>query len=142
MPFCFISVCVQWKVILKKDVTQVRVQHQQKSLTLHEYFPSQAWYIERIMLARYSSQVIKNCGLTTVLLFQGQPVVHSWKPKLGEDMYRRRIPFTNVVFATVLGIGSAVYIYKPYFDQNLTTKRQQNEDVLKKQSEVDKSPSS
>lgn len=56
-------------------------------------------------------------------------------------MYRRRIPFTNVAFAAVLGIGSAVYIYKPYFDQNTTMTRRQMEEVPKKQSEVDKSPS-
>lgn len=56
-------------------------------------------------------------------------------------MYRRRIPFTNVAFAAVLGIGSAFYIYKPYFDQNATITRRQNEEVPKKQSEVDKSSS-
>lgn len=66
---------------------------------------------------------------------------HHWKLKLAEDMYRRRIPFTNVAFAAVLGVGSAVYIYKPYFDQHATITRQQNEEVPKKPSEVDKSSS-
>lgn len=56
-------------------------------------------------------------------------------------MYRRRIPFTNIAFAAVLGIGSAVYIYKPYFDQNAIIPRRQNEEVPKKQTEVDKSSS-
>lgn len=41
----------------------------------------------------------------------------------------------------MLGIGSAVYIYKPYFDQNANIPRRQNEEVPKKQSAVDKSSS-
>lgn len=46
-----------------------------------------------------------------------------------------------MAFAAVLGIGSALYIYKPYFDQNANIPRRQNEEVPKKQSEVDKSSS-
>lgn len=54
-------------------------------------------------------------------------------------MYRRRIPFTNMAFATVLGIGSAMYIYKPYYEQGKGAPKQQKEEAPKKTSEVDKS---
>lgn len=31
-------------------------------------------------------------------------------------MFRRRIPFTQMALATVLGVAGGVYIYKPFFE--------------------------
>nr|XP_046242119.1 protein PIGBOS1 [Scatophagus argus] len=46
----------------------------------------------------------------------------------------RRIPLTQMVFVTLLGVGGGIYIYKPYFEPVLQTPdRQQNQDVPKKQ---------
>ncbi|XP_034385358.1 protein PIGBOS1 [Cyclopterus lumpus] len=52
-------------------------------------------------------------------------------------MFRRRVPFTQITLAIVLGVGSGVYIYRPYFEPVLKTSDQQNQDVLKKQNETD-----
>lgn len=54
-----------------------------------------------------------------------------------EVMFRRRIPFTQMVFVTLLGFGGGIYIYRPYFDPVLKSSGQQNQDVPKKQSETD-----
>lgn len=64
-----------------------------------------------------------------------------WDFKSKEVMYRRRIPFAHVILATVLGVGSAMYIYKPYFELKIQTTGRQNESVPKKQSEMDDSSS-
>ncbi|XP_036950242.1 protein PIGBOS1 [Acanthopagrus latus] len=52
-------------------------------------------------------------------------------------MFRRSIPFTQMVFVTLLGFGGGIYIYRPYFDPMLKSSGQQNQDVPKKQSETD-----
>uniref|UniRef100_A0AAQ5ZRN4 Protein PIGBOS1 n=1 Tax=Amphiprion ocellaris TaxID=80972 RepID=A0AAQ5ZRN4_AMPOC len=31
-------------------------------------------------------------------------------------MFRRRMPFTQLAFATVLGVAGGFYIYRPYFE--------------------------
>jgi len=48
-------------------------------------------------------------------------LVQQWKRQSGrltptEPMLRRRIPFNQVAFATVLGVAGGVYIYRPYFE--------------------------
>lgn len=53
-------------------------------------------------------------------------------------MFRQRIPFTQIAFATVLGVGGGIYIYKPCFEEQLKPSGQQNQDVPKKQNETDK----
>ncbi|XP_037648267.1 protein PIGBOS1 isoform X2 [Sebastes umbrosus] len=52
-------------------------------------------------------------------------------------MFRRRIPFSQIALATVLGVAGGIYIYKPYFEPGLKTSGQQNQDVPKKQNETD-----
>lgn len=54
-------------------------------------------------------------------------------------MLRRRMPFRHVAFATLLGVGGGIYIYRPYFDLQMKTSEQQKEDVSKKDSEKDNS---
>ncbi|CAL9701836.1 unnamed protein product [Knipowitschia caucasica] len=56
--------------------------------------------------------------------------------------HRIRIPFTQVVFATLLGVAGGFYIYKPSFEPLLTPKEatptnQLNSEVPKKQDEKD-----
>lgn len=46
-----------------------------------------------------------------------------------------------MILATVLGVGSAMYIYKPYFELKIQTQQRQNDTVPKKQSEMDDSSS-
>ncbi|XP_058244388.1 protein PIGBOS1 [Hemibagrus wyckioides] len=31
-------------------------------------------------------------------------------------MFSRRIPFNQIAFATVLGVGGGIYIYRPMFE--------------------------
>ncbi|XP_022072470.1 protein PIGBOS1 [Acanthochromis polyacanthus] len=52
-------------------------------------------------------------------------------------MFRRRMPFTQLAFATVLGVAGGFYIYRPYFETVPKTSGQQNQDVPKKQKETD-----
>ncbi|XP_069030039.1 protein PIGBOS1 [Embiotoca jacksoni] len=52
-------------------------------------------------------------------------------------MFRRRLSFTQLAFATVLGVAGGIYIYRPYFEPVLKTPEQQNQDVPTKQTETD-----
>ncbi|XP_070700584.1 protein PIGBOS1 [Pempheris klunzingeri] len=52
-------------------------------------------------------------------------------------MFRKRLPFSQIVLATVLGVSSGIYIYKPCFEPVWKTSEQQNQDVPKKQDGVD-----
>lgn len=56
-----------------------------------------------------------------------------------EIMLRRRMPFRHVAFATLLGVGGGIYIYRPYYELQMKTSEQQKEDVPKKDSEKDNS---
>ncbi|XP_074522367.1 protein PIGBOS1 [Halichoeres trimaculatus] len=47
-------------------------------------------------------------------------------------MFRRRIPFTQVAFATLLGVAGGVYIYRPSFEPVLKNSGQKNQDEPKK----------
>ncbi|XP_049455676.1 protein PIGBOS1 [Epinephelus fuscoguttatus] len=51
-------------------------------------------------------------------------------------MFRRRLPFTQIAFATLLGVVGGIYIYRPVFEPQLNTS-EQNQDVPKKQNESD-----
>ncbi|XP_078105542.1 protein PIGBOS1 [Sander vitreus] len=51
-------------------------------------------------------------------------------------MFRRRVPFSQIALATLLGVAGGIYIYRPYFEL-VQTSRQQNQDVPKKQNESD-----
>lgn len=51
-------------------------------------------------------------------------------------MIRRRIPFTQIAFVTLIGVGGGVYIYRPYFVNNMKTQVEQNQNVPKKQSDT------
>ncbi|XP_068598419.1 protein PIGBOS1 [Brachionichthys hirsutus] len=57
-------------------------------------------------------------------------------------MLRRRIPFSQVVLATLLGVGGGVYIYRPYFDPRLKTSAQQGHGTQTAQRETDNSSQS
>ncbi|XP_059212362.1 protein PIGBOS1 [Centropristis striata] len=53
-------------------------------------------------------------------------------------MFRRRIPFSQMALATFLGVAGGVYIYRPWFEPELKTQTQQNqEDGSKKQNETE-----
>ncbi|XP_019126039.1 protein PIGBOS1 [Larimichthys crocea] len=52
-------------------------------------------------------------------------------------MFRRRIPFSQMAFVTLLGVCGGIYIYKPYFEQH--TAGQQKQHVPKKDNETDNS---
>ncbi|XP_026234592.1 protein PIGBOS1 [Anabas testudineus] len=52
-------------------------------------------------------------------------------------MLRRRIPFNQVAFATLLGVASGIYIYKPYFDSLLKTSGQEKENVPKEEKKLE-----
>ena len=73
---------------------------------------------------------------TTLLLFQDHPLSHCWDFILKEVMFGRRIPFTQIAFVSLLGVGGGIYIYRPYFEHELKTPGQQNQDVPKKQNET------
>lgn len=66
------------------------------------------------------------------------PQVHIWfcGVILKEAMIRRRIPFMQIAFVTLIGVGGGVYIYRPYFVNNMKTPVEQNQNVPKKQSET------
>lgn len=51
-------------------------------------------------------------------------------------MIRRRIPFTQIAFVTLIGVGGGVYIYRPYFVNRMKTPVEQNQNVAKKESET------
>ncbi|XP_032369958.1 protein PIGBOS1 [Etheostoma spectabile] len=51
-------------------------------------------------------------------------------------MFRRRVPFSQVALATLLGVAGGIYIYRPYFEP-VQTLRQQNQDVPNKQNKED-----
>lgn len=69
--------------------------------------------------------------MSPMLFFQDHPESEK------EVMFRRRLPFTQIAFATVLGVAGGVYIYKPYFQQEPKTSEEKNLDVPKKQNETD-----
>ncbi|XP_028299018.1 protein PIGBOS1 [Gouania willdenowi] len=50
-------------------------------------------------------------------------------------MFRRRMPFTQLALAALLGVCGGVYIYRPYFEPTPNTSEEQSHDVPKKQSE-------
>ncbi|XP_022601238.1 protein PIGBOS1 [Seriola dumerili] len=56
-------------------------------------------------------------------------------------MFRRRVPFTQMAFATLLGVAGGIYIYRPYFDPVPKNSGQQNEGMTKKQNETDNNSS-
>ncbi|XP_068168057.1 protein PIGBOS1 [Antennarius striatus] len=56
-------------------------------------------------------------------------------------MLRSRIPFSQVVFATLLGVCGGVYIYTPFFVPEQKTSGQEIHDTQKTQSESDNSSS-
>lgn len=51
-------------------------------------------------------------------------------------MLRRRIPFTQIAFVTLIGVGGGVYIYRPYFVNRMKTPVEQNQNVAKNESET------
>ena len=80
-----------------------------------------------------------NClGFYHFLFFQDHPVPQHWDCILKEVMFRRRLPFTQIAFATLLGVAGGFYIYRPYFEPVVRpSEQQQNQDVPKKQNEED-----
>ncbi|XP_041842558.1 protein PIGBOS1 [Melanotaenia boesemani] len=52
-------------------------------------------------------------------------------------MFRRRLSFTDLALAAILGVAGGFYIYRPYFEPGLKTSVQQNQDVSKKQNKTD-----
>ncbi|CAG5855535.1 unnamed protein product [Menidia menidia] len=56
---------------------------------------------------------------------------------VSEVMFQRRLPFTQLAMATLLGVIGGMYIYRPYFETVPKTPGQQNPDVPKKQKETD-----
>uniref|UniRef100_A0A7N8XCC9 Protein PIGBOS1 n=2 Tax=Mastacembelus armatus TaxID=205130 RepID=A0A7N8XCC9_9TELE len=52
-------------------------------------------------------------------------------------MLRRRIPFTQMALATMLGVAGGVYIYRPYFEQVPRTSQQKKQDDPKKPNETE-----
>ncbi|XP_039994632.1 protein PIGBOS1 [Xiphias gladius] len=52
-------------------------------------------------------------------------------------MFRRRIPFTQMAFATLLGVAGGLYIYRPYFEPVPKSSGRQNVGESKKQNETD-----
>ncbi|XP_029935556.1 protein PIGBOS1 isoform X3 [Myripristis murdjan] len=65
-----------------------------------------------------------------------------WDSTLRETMFRRRIPFAQMAFATVLGVAGGVYIYRPYFEPLQKSSGQQNQDVSKNLSQSEENQSS
>ncbi|CAJ1049172.1 protein PIGBOS1 isoform X1 [Xyrichtys novacula] len=64
-------------------------------------------------------------------------VSYQWHFTLTEDMFRRRIPFTQMAFATLLGVAGGVYIYRPFFEPLLKSPGQENQDKPKKHEQAD-----
>lgn len=56
-------------------------------------------------------------------------------------MLRQRIHFTQIAFATLLGVGGGIYIYRPYFEPAQKISGQQNQDVPKKEDQTFKNNS-
>ncbi|XP_047219612.1 protein PIGBOS1 [Girardinichthys multiradiatus] len=56
-------------------------------------------------------------------------------------MFRRRLPFSQLILAAVLGVAGGIYIYRPYFESRPKAFEQQNQDVPKKGNETDRSRS-
>ncbi|XP_014267502.1 protein PIGBOS1 [Maylandia zebra] len=52
-------------------------------------------------------------------------------------MFRRRLPFTQLAFATMLGVAGGIYIYRPYFETVPKTSGEQIQDKPKKENELD-----
>ncbi|XP_030578178.1 protein PIGBOS1 [Archocentrus centrarchus] len=52
-------------------------------------------------------------------------------------MFRRRLSFGQLAFATVLGVAGGIYIYSPYFESAPKTSGQQIQEEPKKQNERD-----
>ncbi|XP_020570059.1 protein PIGBOS1 [Oryzias latipes] len=52
-------------------------------------------------------------------------------------MFRQRLPFTQLLLATVLGVAGGLYIYKPYFEPVQKISGQEDTDVPKKQNKTD-----
>ncbi|XP_024151501.1 protein PIGBOS1 [Oryzias melastigma] len=52
-------------------------------------------------------------------------------------MFRQRLPFTQLVLATLLGVAGGLYIYKPYFEPAQKISGQENTDVPQKQNKMD-----
>ncbi|XP_029317205.1 protein PIGBOS1 [Cottoperca gobio] len=54
-------------------------------------------------------------------------------------MFRGRLPFSQIVFATLLGVAGGVYVFKPVFEPLAVrkTSEQQNQNVPEKQKETD-----
>lgn len=48
-------------------------------------------------------------------------------------MLRKKIPFTRMAFATLLGVAGGFYIYRPYYDVVPKTTTPQNQDVALKE---------
>ncbi|KAL3065430.1 hypothetical protein OYC64_015580 [Pagothenia borchgrevinki] len=67
------------------------------------------------------------------------PVFGNWDFILKEVMFRRRIPFVDVFFATLVGVAGGVYIFSPVFAPQPEPKasEQQNQDVPQKPKETD-----
>ncbi|XP_029949024.1 protein PIGBOS1 [Salarias fasciatus] len=52
-------------------------------------------------------------------------------------MFRRRLPFTQLALAAVLGVCGGIYIYRPYFEPVPKTSEEHGQDVPKKERETD-----
>lgn len=52
-------------------------------------------------------------------------------------MFRRRLPFTQLAFATMLGVAGGIYIYRPYLETVPKTSGEQIQDKPKKENELD-----
>ncbi|XP_035483374.2 protein PIGBOS1 [Scophthalmus maximus] len=52
-------------------------------------------------------------------------------------MLRRKIPFSQIAFVTLLGVAGGIYIYRPYFDPVLKISGQKNQGEPKKENETD-----
>lgn len=52
-------------------------------------------------------------------------------------MFRKRLPFTQLAFVTMLGVAGGIYIYRPYFETVPKTSGEQIQDKPKKENELD-----
>ncbi|KAF3686403.1 Protein PIGBOS1 [Channa argus] len=53
-------------------------------------------------------------------------------------MFRRRIPLTQMAFATLLGVAGGFYIYRPYFEPLSKALGHQHQDVPKEENVRDR----
>ncbi|XP_034045630.1 protein PIGBOS1 [Thalassophryne amazonica] len=51
-------------------------------------------------------------------------------------MFRRRIPFIDMVFASLVGVAAGIYIYRPYFEELSKISRKQKQDVPADQDDI------